>query len=1184
MTHDLKDSIDSISFPAYCERALKIITMQGKLEFLNLNTPQMKVHSILNRQRDAGLPMRAIILKARREGVCLAPETRVLMADLRWVAIKDISLDDKVMSVDEFVPGGRGNQRRLRVSEVEAKKEIIAPTYKIDMSDGRELIATGPHRFLCRQRGGDYCQWRAVSDLKVSDVIRRVAPLWSAGDFEDGWMGGLLDGEGTIRPKTRAGCEVTISQCFGSVYDRAKRYLEKNKYHFREDTDKRQGRGKDGFFRKPMGRLVLGRLDEIFKIIGQTRPVRLLGKDWWQGKELPGKGAGNDAWIEVIQIEPYKNMPVFDLQTTSKTFIAEGFVSHNSTYVEARYFREINRQQMRYACVCSADTDATDKVFKMASLFQQEIPGEFRRPTEYSNRKELVYSAPHRSQFLCQTAGKDVLGRGGLTHLLHPTEFSFWNRAKEQFGGAAQEVPDDPETIIVIESTSNGTGGAFYDMFVDAVERWKCTKSLDGYIPIFLPWYIFDYYRRPVPEHWKPAEEEREIQAKHKLDMEQLYWRHWAIENKCQGDIRLFRQEYPACVVGDTQVDYHRIVDLPVDGIHIVKRFDNGDKEVFRLQTVMGYTLDATAEHHIKTPKGFVKLGNLVIGSEVLLKAPLFTEDVYCVPYPSLPAVRSKIVVSEEIGRLLGYFMGDGSFRDSTVSFACNNDGDVRADIYDLAQHILGVKLHSREVGKKQGNAYELRAQRSEFVDFFSVLGCLKDGRNKRNVCVPICIKRSPKGVVREFLRGLFESDGFNAYGTPKVSLFSRYLGFLRDVQLLLLGFGITCRLASEDKIAGNGKKYIGHVLQLRCNEAIEFNAQIGFVSSRKRSRNVRKMPSANGNAKPLALRDVVKSIEPVGIRPVYDLNVEPENEYSANGICVHNSWLEAFQATGHPVFTPGITTYQEQRIRDDVREGLFDPRTGTFEERSGLPYGWKYLDGPGGDFHAIGCDTTEYKLADKGDERSERDYDGAVVLERKVNNRRVKAKFFGRAPQNELGLQLLGAGKHFNNAWIAVEVPQGVAALKVLIEAGYPNLYSQKKRELQDSPEDTEDFGFRTTPITRHYLVNDLISHMRSDGIIVQFQDLLDQMRTFIWDKDGKPRHMPGKHDDDLFALALALQADLSCPKNTSMDDIPVRTGDGDDDYSRHKNKTLSDLARIGAVDDIDEDDEDGDDFYHTM
>lgn len=510
-----------------------------------------------------------------------------------------------------------------------------------------------------------------------------------------------------------------------------------------------------------------------------------------------------------------------------------------STYVSGRYYREINRMPLRYACVCSADIEATDKVFKMVSLFQDEIPGEFKRPTDYSNRKEIIYSAPHRSQFLCQTAGKDVLGRGGLTHYLHATEFAFWNNAKKQFGGAAQEVPDDPETIIVIESTANGTGGAFYDMYVDAVERWRHTKNLDGYIPVFLPWFIFDYYRRKLPEGWRPSTEELKIQDKFNLDIEQLYWRHWAIENKCQGDVRLFMQEYPA-------------------------------------------------------------------------------------------------------------------------------------------------------------------------------------------------------------------------------------------------------------------------------------------------------------------------------------------------------TWLEAFQSTGHPVFTPGMMDFQEKNLRDDYKVGLFDPRTGDFMERPGIPAGWKYLDAPRAGEYAIGVDTKEYTLSDKSDERSERDNDGAVVIERRANHRQVKAKWFGRAVGSDLGYQLIGAGKHFNMAHIGVEIPKGIVELKILVDSGYPNLYRQKKHETQDSPEETEELGIRVTPVTRHYLINNLISHARAEGFIVQFQDIYNQMQTFIWDKDGKPRHMPGKKDDDIFALAHALETDLSCPRKVPAGVLPERTGDWEPE-GRYKKNTVEDLAYIGAIDDFEDDEDIEDDFWHT-
>jgi len=166
--------------------------------------------------------------------------------------------------------------------------------------------------------------------------------------------------------------------------------------------------------------------------------------------------------------------------------------------------------------------------------------------TKYSSRKEIVYEDPHRSSFLCQTSGKGVLGRGGLTHFFHPTEFAFWDRAKEQFGGAAQEVPDSPDTAIIIESTANGVGDAFHDMFWQALDDWEQTGDLNNYLPIFLPWFVFPDYQRPVTGQFILEEEEKDIKEKFSLSAEQMVWRRWAIKNKCQGDDDLFKQEYPA--------------------------------------------------------------------------------------------------------------------------------------------------------------------------------------------------------------------------------------------------------------------------------------------------------------------------------------------------------------------------------------------------------------------------------------------------------------------------------------------------------------------------------------------------------------------------------------------------------------------------------------------------------------
>lgn len=262
---------------------------------------------------------------------------------------------------------------------------------------------------------------------------------------------------------------------------------------------------------------------------------------------------------KALQMQYEKSLPV-------RVIILKARREGVSTYTAGRFFTDINRLPNRYACVCSADQEATDKVFKMTKMFQDNMPAHISKSTKYSSRKEIVYEDPHRSSFLCQTSGKGVLGRGGLTHYLHCTEFAFWDRAKEQFGGAAQEVPDSANTAIIIESTANGVGDAFYDIFWRALGDWEETGDLNNYLPIFLPWFIFPDYQRPVTGNFALDAEEDEIMIKYSLVPEQMAWRRWAIKNKCQGDDDLFKQEYPA-----TPMEAFRHAGNPVFGAGILQ-------------------------------------------------------------------------------------------------------------------------------------------------------------------------------------------------------------------------------------------------------------------------------------------------------------------------------------------------------------------------------------------------------------------------------------------------------------------------------------------------------------------------------------------------------------------------------------------------------------------------------------
>lgn len=218
-----------------------------------------------------------------------------------------------------------------------------------------------------------------------------------------------------------------------------------------------------------------------------------------------------------------------------------------STLIEGLLFQMINRYPDKLAQVVSADTDSTNLVFTMSKLFHEQMPSDLKRPTDYSNKKEIVYSAPHRSKLMVQTAGKDVLGRGGTAQYFHGSEVAFWPNAKEGLGGALQQVHKVAGTMVALESTGNGVGGEFYDRYVRAVDQMKFDPDdYAGFLPIFLAWHTFPTYTLACKD-LNLTEEEDFLARRYSLTLDQLNWRRNTIKSECGGDEILFKQEYPAC-------------------------------------------------------------------------------------------------------------------------------------------------------------------------------------------------------------------------------------------------------------------------------------------------------------------------------------------------------------------------------------------------------------------------------------------------------------------------------------------------------------------------------------------------------------------------------------------------------------------------------------------------------------
>ena len=159
-----------------------------------------------------------------------------------------------------------------------------------------------------------------------------------------------------------------------------------------------------------------------------------------------------------------------------------------------------------------------------------------------------------------ETARDEDAGRSGTIQALVVTELGRWKEgltisASKVLAGILSCVPaNEPDTLVILESTANGMQGPFYERWQGAatVDQAKRGEWCSGYIRVFAPWFAFSDAVVRMTEKEKrdyagtvTAKEEELIQ-RHSVTFEQLAWRRLVIASELSGDEALFDQEYPS--------------------------------------------------------------------------------------------------------------------------------------------------------------------------------------------------------------------------------------------------------------------------------------------------------------------------------------------------------------------------------------------------------------------------------------------------------------------------------------------------------------------------------------------------------------------------------------------------------------------------------------------------------------
>ncbi|MFB6284624.1 MAG: LAGLIDADG family homing endonuclease [Halobacteria archaeon] len=271
--------------------------------------------------------------------------------------------------------------------------------------------------------------------------------------------------------------------------------------------------------------------------------------------------------------------------------------------------------------------------------------------------------------------------------------------------------------------------------------------------------------------------------------------------------------------------------------------YNNGFKTVSRLKTKLGYELSCVPEHRVKVINQRGELEwrysqNLQIGDYVALsKGPdIWNKQYYPLPQIDQPTEGKnsrynprKIpdYLTEDYAYLLGLAVGDGDWKSSNIRITGSKEDLL--EYWSLLEETLeGATINIQEPSNRAPN---LKVGNASFKKLFAFIGYTCQDRD--NKAIPDCILKSPRSVVASFLRGLFDTDGFISKDAKNINLSTACWDIAKEVQLLLLNFGI---VTSTRIKTIKGKNYYTVSLIGLYNRR-RFAEEIGFGLKRKSSR-----------------------------------------------------------------------------------------------------------------------------------------------------------------------------------------------------------------------------------------------------------------------------------------------------------------------------------------------------------
>jgi hypothetical protein len=201
----------------------------------------------------------------------------------------------------------------------------------------------------------------------------------------------------------------------------------------------------------------------------------------------------------------------------------------------------------------------------------------------------------------------------------------------------------------------------------------------------------------------------------------------------------------------------------------------------------------------------------------------------------------------------------------------------------------------------------------------------------------------------------------------------------------------------------------------------------------------------------------------------------------------------------GHFSFTWNDAESRDKILSHNFIDGGIGDPIKIYEDRlDGVPY-------------VIGADT-------KGEGK---DFYTATVINNSTGVR-VASLRMQLSESKPFTYQLYCLGKYYNDALIGIEMNFNTAPIEELQRLHYPKQYVRQKYD-DFTKQVQKKFGWKTDGNTRPIIIDKEIGLINYHIKLFNDITMLRECMTFVYDKNGRPDAIIGKHDDQLFSDMIA-------------------------------------------------------------